>query len=67
MVAGATPADVAAALDAPDSELLDRDDAAAPPQGGPCRLAIVAPTPRRLSLPPNSWRGLQPARGTMAA
>ncbi|HEY3894283.1 MAG TPA: beta-ketoacyl synthase N-terminal-like domain-containing protein [Pseudonocardiaceae bacterium] len=33
-----------------DAGLLTRDDAGAPPAGGPCRLAIVAPTTRRLAL-----------------
>lgn len=50
LLTGTTPAEVARQLRAPDSALLDRDDAATPPEGGPCRLAIVAPTPRRLGL-----------------
>ncbi|WP_238438176.1 type I polyketide synthase [Frankia nepalensis] len=50
LLAAATPAELAAALAAPDAELLARDDAAAPPTGGPCRLALVAPSPRRLAL-----------------
>ncbi|MGH3998159.1 MAG: acyltransferase domain-containing protein, partial [Pseudonocardiaceae bacterium] len=37
-------------LEAPDAVLLDRDDTSAPPVGGPCRLAVVAPTTRRLAL-----------------
>jgi acyl transferase domain-containing protein/phosphopantetheinyl transferase len=63
MVAGAEPAEIAAALDAPDAELLARDDAADPPRDGPCRLALVAPTPRRLALARSAvrrgraWRG----------
>ena len=50
LVVGSTPAEVAAQLDVPDADLLARDDAANPPVGGPCRLAIVAPNPRRLAL-----------------
>ncbi|MDT3440035.1 MULTISPECIES: type I polyketide synthase [unclassified Pseudofrankia] len=50
LLAAATPAELAAQLDVPDEELLARDDAAAAPTGGPCRLALVAPTPRRLAL-----------------
>ncbi|MGH3874420.1 MAG: beta-ketoacyl synthase N-terminal-like domain-containing protein [Pseudonocardiaceae bacterium] len=37
-------------LQVPDAVLLDRDGVSAPPAGGPCRLAIVAPTVRRLAL-----------------
>ncbi len=37
-------------LQVPDIALLDRDDTSAPPAGGPCRLAIIAPTARRLEL-----------------
>jgi acyl transferase domain-containing protein/phosphopantetheinyl transferase len=37
-------------LQAPDVNLLNRDDAGAPADGGPCRLAIVAPTAHRLAL-----------------
>jgi len=50
LLAAATPAQLAAQLAVPDEELLARDDAATPPTGGPCRLALVAPTPRRLAL-----------------
>ncbi|MDQ2791739.1 MAG: polyketide synthase dehydratase domain-containing protein [Actinomycetota bacterium] len=50
LLAGSTPADLARQLEAPDAGLLDRNDASAPPAGGPCRLAIVAPTARRLTL-----------------
>ncbi len=50
LLAGRTPADLARQLEAPDAGLLDRDDACVPPAGGPCRLAIVAPTTRRLTL-----------------
>jgi acyl transferase domain-containing protein len=65
LVVGETPAEVAAALDVPDAELLGRDDAGNPPEGGPCRLAVVAPTPRRLALARSvagrgrAWRGPQ--------
>jgi 3-oxoacyl-(acyl-carrier-protein) synthase/phosphopantetheinyl transferase/malonyl CoA-acyl carrier protein transacylase len=50
MLAGATPAELGQQLQMPDPDLLDRDDASRPPVGGPCRLAIVAPTVRRLAL-----------------
>jgi len=50
LFAAATPAELAAQLAVPDEELLARDDAGSPPAGGPCRLALVAPTPRRLAL-----------------
>ena len=50
LLAGSTPAELARRLDVPDANLLNRDDAATPPAGGPCRLAIVAPTTRRLML-----------------
>ncbi|MBA2472093.1 MAG: beta-ketoacyl synthase [Pseudonocardiales bacterium] len=50
LLVGGTPAELERQLQAPDSGLLDRDDAGAPPNGGPCRLAIVAPTARRLAL-----------------
>lgn len=50
LLAAGTPAELARNLQAPDTALLDRDDAAAPPASGPCRLAIVAPTARRLAL-----------------
>ncbi len=63
MLAGSGPADLLAQLDRPDAELLDRDDAASPPTGGPWRLAVVAPSPRRLGLARTvvgrgaAWRG----------
>jgi acyl transferase domain-containing protein len=63
LLAGCTPAELARQLQAPDAGLLDRDDAGAPPEGGPCRLAIVAPTARRLTLARKAlaqgtpWRG----------
>ncbi|WP_007518110.1 type I polyketide synthase, partial [Pseudofrankia saprophytica] len=50
LLAAATPAELAAQLAVPDEVLLARDDAATAPTGGPCRLALVAPTPRRLAL-----------------
>ncbi|KDA43373.1 type I polyketide synthase [Frankia sp. B2] len=50
LFAGADAADLLAQLDVPDAELLARDDAATPPTGGPWRLALVAPTARRLAL-----------------
>jgi acyl transferase domain-containing protein/phosphopantetheinyl transferase len=50
LLAGSTPAELARRLDVPDARLLDRDDAGTPPAGGPCRLAIVTPTTRRLML-----------------
>jgi acyl transferase domain-containing protein/phosphopantetheinyl transferase len=50
LLAAATPAELAQQLQVWDTGLLNRDDAAAPPASGPCRLAIVAPTARRLAL-----------------
>ncbi|WP_083828167.1 MULTISPECIES: type I polyketide synthase [Protofrankia] len=50
LFAGTSPAEIARALAVPDQELLARDDTAAPPEGGPYRLAIVAPDRRRLAL-----------------
>jgi acyl transferase domain-containing protein/phosphopantetheinyl transferase len=50
LLAGSTPAELARQLEGPGTGLLDRDDTGAPPAGGPCRLAIVAPTARRLAL-----------------
>lgn len=50
LLAGPDPAAVAAQLDAPDADLLARDDAGAPPAGGPARLAIVNPDTKRLAL-----------------
>jgi acyl transferase domain-containing protein/phosphopantetheinyl transferase len=63
LLAASSPAELAAALAVPDAELLDRDDAANAPTGGPYRLAIVAPNPRRLALARGivtrgtAWRG----------
>jgi phosphopantetheine--protein transferase-like protein len=50
LLVGSTAAELARQLDVPDARLLDRDDTSRPPNGGPCRLAIVAPSPRRLTL-----------------
>jgi acyl transferase domain-containing protein len=50
LLVGNTPAELERQLQAPDTSLLDRDDAGVPSHGGPCRLAIVAPTARRLAL-----------------
>jgi 3-oxoacyl-(acyl-carrier-protein) synthase/phosphopantetheinyl transferase/malonyl CoA-acyl carrier protein transacylase len=50
LLAGSTPTELARQLDVPDAGLLNRDDAGTQPAGGPCRLAIVAPTARRLML-----------------
>jgi acyl transferase domain-containing protein/phosphopantetheinyl transferase len=50
LLAGAGVDELARQLQVPDADLLDRDDASTPPAGGPCRLAIVAPTARRLAL-----------------
>jgi acyl transferase domain-containing protein/phosphopantetheinyl transferase len=50
LLAGAGVDELARQLQVPDAGLLDRDDASAPPGSGPCRLAIVAPTARRLAL-----------------
>jgi 3-oxoacyl-(acyl-carrier-protein) synthase/phosphopantetheinyl transferase len=55
LLAAGTPAELERQLQVPDTGLLDRDDAGRPPDGsppdcGPCRLAIVAPTARRLAL-----------------
>jgi 3-oxoacyl-(acyl-carrier-protein) synthase/phosphopantetheinyl transferase len=63
LLAGTTPAEVARQLQVPDAGLLDRDDASTPPDGAPCRLAIIAPTSRRLALARrivaqgSPWRG----------
>jgi acyl transferase domain-containing protein/phosphopantetheinyl transferase len=63
LMAAASPAELARALEASDEDLLARDDAARAPGGGPCRLAVVAPTPRRLALARSvvgravAWRG----------
>jgi acyl transferase domain-containing protein/phosphopantetheinyl transferase len=50
LLAANTPAELGHQLQVPDPSLLDRNDAHTPPAGGPCRLAIVAPTARRLAL-----------------
>jgi phosphopantetheine--protein transferase-like protein len=50
LLSGKTPAELARRLEVPDAGLLSQDDAGSPPAGGPCRLAIVAPTTRRLML-----------------
>jgi phosphopantetheinyl transferase len=50
LLAGNTPAELARQLQIPDTGLLDRDSGGTPPPSGPCRLAIVAPTARRLRL-----------------
>ncbi|MFI0485009.1 beta-ketoacyl synthase N-terminal-like domain-containing protein [Actinomadura sp. 9N215] len=60
-LAAHTPEELAAALTAPDEELLAQASKDAPDL--PCRLAIVAPTPRRLDLARavvqrgTAWRG----------
>ncbi len=50
LLAASTPTELARQLRVPDPDLLDRDDTSAPPGSGPCRLAIVAPTARQLTL-----------------
>ncbi|MDQ3901790.1 MAG: polyketide synthase dehydratase domain-containing protein, partial [Actinomycetota bacterium] len=50
MLVGNTPAELAGQLAVSDSVLLDRDEPSACPSSGPCRLAIVGPSPRRLLL-----------------
>ena len=50
LLAGASVDEMTRQLEAPDADLLGRDDAGSPPKGGPCRLAIVAPTTRGLTL-----------------
>ncbi|MBA3744622.1 beta-ketoacyl synthase N-terminal-like domain-containing protein, partial [Sporichthya sp.] len=63
LLAGADAAAIAVQLEAVDEVLLARDDAAAPPAGGPARLAIVNPDPKRLALARkvvaqgSGWRG----------
>lgn len=62
LLAGPDTDDLARQLDADDATLVRRDDLATPPHG-PCRLAIVDPTPKRLALARKvvargtSWRG----------
>ncbi len=50
LLAGASVDEMERQLRVPDADLLGCDDACSPPKGGPCRLAIVAPTARRLTL-----------------
>lgn len=50
MLVANTPAELAQQLDKPDAALLDRDDTCSYPASGPCRLAIVGASPRRLML-----------------
>jgi acyl transferase domain-containing protein len=50
LLTGCTPTELAQQLEVPDANLLNRDDTSTPPTSGPCRLAIVAPTTRRLTL-----------------
>ncbi|MDQ4032848.1 MAG: polyketide synthase dehydratase domain-containing protein, partial [Actinomycetota bacterium] len=50
LLTGADVNELARQLQVPDARLLDRNDASNPPAGGPCRLAIVAATARRLTL-----------------
>jgi acyl transferase domain-containing protein/phosphopantetheinyl transferase len=50
LLAGPDLAALRAALDAPDEQLLARDDTTAPPVGGPVRLAVVGPDAKRLEL-----------------
>jgi acyl transferase domain-containing protein/phosphopantetheinyl transferase len=80
LLAGSTPTEIARQLQVPDTDLLSCDGTRTPPTTTPCRLAIVAPTPRRLSLARKivaqgtPWRGrddlwfttapLHPAPGT---
>jgi malonyl CoA-acyl carrier protein transacylase/phosphopantetheinyl transferase len=50
LLAGAQVDELKRQLEVPDGDLLDRDNTCSPPKGGPCRLAIVAPTARGLTL-----------------
>ncbi|HEX5345875.1 MAG TPA: 4'-phosphopantetheinyl transferase superfamily protein [Pseudonocardiaceae bacterium] len=50
LLAGAGADELQRQLQSSETDLLGRDDACAPPKGGPCRLAIVAPTVRQLTL-----------------
>jgi acyl transferase domain-containing protein/phosphopantetheinyl transferase len=50
LLASETPAQLTRQLEVLDTALLDRDDTGTTPTGGPCRMAIVAPTARRLML-----------------
>jgi phosphopantetheinyl transferase len=49
-LAGTSVEELERQLQGSKTDLLGRDDACAPPKGGPCRLAIVAPTMRQLTL-----------------
>ncbi len=63
LLTGSTLTELKRQLRVPDTHLLDRDDAGTPSGDGPCRLAIIAPTARRLALARRiveqgtSWRG----------
>jgi phosphopantetheinyl transferase len=50
LLAGSSVEEVERQLQGSETDLLGRDDACAAPKGGPCRLAIVAPTVRQLTL-----------------
>ncbi len=50
LLSGPDLTSVAEQLAAPDDVLLARDDAGAPPNDGPVRLALVAPDAKRLAL-----------------
>ncbi|HEX4101469.1 MAG TPA: 4'-phosphopantetheinyl transferase superfamily protein [Pseudonocardiaceae bacterium] len=50
LLAGASADELQRQLQSSETDLLGRDDGCAPPRGGPCRLAIVAPTARQLTL-----------------
>jgi 3-oxoacyl-(acyl-carrier-protein) synthase/phosphopantetheinyl transferase len=62
LLAATTPAELTPQLQMPDAALLEAGSAP-PPDGGPCRLAIVAPTPRRLALARRIVYQGQPWRG----
>src|SRR6185312_17087491 len=62
LLAGATPAELTRQLQAPDNALLE-GASVPPPDAAPCRLAIVAPTPRRLALARRIVLQGQPWRG----
>ncbi|HEX5144715.1 MAG TPA: acyltransferase domain-containing protein, partial [Mycobacterium sp.] len=50
LLAGSSADEMERQLQGSETDLLGRDDACAPPAGGPFRLAIVAPTVRQLTL-----------------
>ncbi len=50
LLAASTPTELGRLLQVPDISLLPRDGTSALPASGACRLAIVAPTARRLAL-----------------